>query len=436
VNLAARSILVVGLLLILSAWGGCVTERVPAKKSSPILVNRPPPTPVSTNHPGVLPSGPIATPALTARTVNARTLVSIRPIGTVPYDGMVLPIISPDGTRLATQVGDPPPWPTLLAAFGAPPTPRSRVEIYDITQSPPRIVRTKEAIPTGAILGRSSDERGFLIEAPQRDGSRRVARIAWSDGSLQWLTSGGEVNAFASLDAEGRLVCSRRGPDQAQFSLAIAGAPLDVNPGASTIFPTYDSATGLYAMFVEGSMGLEVQLRSAAGVAGAVANTDLQLISRRTIAVDAGAPTAYQAAEPMRAPVLNYSGFGEAPGVLMFHPVSRRMVVLDPDSAEFVPLAKNSIAGCWSPDAAGWAVLLTTPDGLVHQRLKRDPSNGLWEAMPVARMLGEAWVARATTSPDNPFVLIGPTKDKSRKLSVAALRFADDSEEDLEKKSR
>ena len=42
-------------------------------------------------------------------------------------------------------------------------------------------------------------------------------------------------------------------------------------------------------------------------------------------------------------------------------------------------LAEQSIAGAWAPDDAGWAVVVTTPDGLEHQRLTM--KDGLWEAL-------------------------------------------------------
>jgi len=420
VNTALRAI---ALLICVLSIAACVTERTPARPSA----NRPAPKAVSTTDPGALPAGPIATPALTARTINARTLVGIRTIGTVPYDGMVLPIVSPDGQRLATQTGDPPAWPTLLAALGAPPSPRTRVEVYDITVSPPKAIRPRAQLPGGLLLGRGADARGFLVEAPQPDGSRRIGRVSWADATLEWLTDAAAVHAFASLDAHGRVMCSRRAPDEPQFRIAIGGTPLDLNPGASTLLPTFDPAAGVYAMFAEGPMGLEIQIRSASvAPSGTPTDDALQLLARRTLADDGGAPTAYQAAEPMRGAAVTPPAAGSAPGVLLFHPGARRMVILDPASAELVPLARDSIAGCWSPDAAGWGVLLTTPDGLVFQRLQRDPYSNLWSTLPVARMLGEAWVPRATLDADAPFILIGPDKRRPNRLTIAAMSIVDD----------
>ena len=415
-----RSIALLGCVLII---GACVTERSPSRPSA----NRPAPQAVSTTYPNELPAGPIATPALTARTINARTLVGIRTIGSVPYDGMVLPIVSPDGRRLATQTGDPPTWPTLLAGLGAPPSARTRIEIYDITVSPPKALRPRAQLPGGLLLGRGADARGVLVESPQPDGTRRIGRVAWADASLEWFTDASAVHAFAALDAHGQVMCSRRAPDEPQFKLAIAGTPIDLNPGASTLLPTYDAAAGVYAMFVEGPMGLEVQVRSASVAPGGSPTADaLQLLARRTLSDAGGAPTAYQAAEPMRAAAHADPSLGNAPGVLLFYPGARRMVVLDPASAELVPLARDSIAGCWAPDSAGWGVLLTTPDGLVYQRISRDASTGLWAALPVARMLGEAWVPRPTMSEDAPFVLIGPDKRRLNRLTIAAMSLQDD----------
>lgn len=423
----SRSSRAIALALVALLATGCVTETTARRPAGP----RPAPKPVTTSGEShTLPDGPIAAPALHARTINARTLVGIRSIGTVPYDGMVLPMVSPDGARLATQTGDPPPWPTLLAAVGAPPSPRTRIEVYDISVSPPKAIRPRVQLPGGLLLGRSADARGFLVEAPQADGTRRIGRIGWNDAALEWLTEADAVHAFAALDSSSRVLSSRRAPDEPQFRMAISGAPVDLNPGASTLLPSYDPASRLYTMFAEGPMGLEIQVRSTAGMADAAPTADaLQLLARRTLADDGGAPTAYQAAEPMRGAEVGLGTTEPAPGVLLFHPGARRMVILDPTTAELIPLAKDSIAGCWAPDAGGWGVLVTTPDGLMHHRIRRDAS-GLWTALPAARMLGEAWVPRSTNSAADQFILIGPDKRKPTRLSIATMRFADPSEVD------
>jgi hypothetical protein len=172
----------------------------------------------------------------------------------------------------------------------------------------------------------------------------------------------------------------------------------------------------LYVL-ASGADGLELQARSLTRGrdAGSV------VVARRRLCPDGAPIVAFQAASPTRGAVGVASSGGGGPGLLLFHPGAGRMAAFDPGRGQVVALEDHSIAGCWVPDEAGWAALLTTPDGLEHQRIvKRD---GLWEALPAARSLGDAYVASATVDVARPFVLIGPDPRDERRVRVMGLEL-------------
>ncbi len=150
------------------------------------------------------------------------------PLGSVEYDGQTLPLISPDGRFLAVQMGTPPPWDLVLSIpsrTGEPPAPWAgvRLAVYEWVDSPPRLARREVpgGLPPGALLGRGTDEHGFLIEVPRADGARAVARVAWPGGgaapngpaaAVEWLLDDGHLNTDAVLIDGERLLVARPAP--------------------------------------------------------------------------------------------------------------------------------------------------------------------------------------------------------------------------------
>ena len=61
---------------------------------------------------------PLNKPAGISKTMYARA--GVLPLGAVPFDNMTLPLVSPDGRYVATQIGVAPPWSTILAEPDAP----------------------------------------------------------------------------------------------------------------------------------------------------------------------------------------------------------------------------------------------------------------------------------------------------------------------------
>jgi hypothetical protein len=103
------------------------------------------------------------------------------------------------------------------------------------------------------MVGRSADADGFLVEAPQKDGSRWIGRIGWESGEVTWLARGPEIAAFGVLGPTGDLAfCRRTRPDvgdaaaSAGFGLVVRRhgtepkeLVLEAGTGESYLFPVY-----------------------------------------------------------------------------------------------------------------------------------------------------------------------------------------------------
>jgi hypothetical protein len=75
----------------------------------------------------------------------------------------------------------------------------------------------------GLILGRSADNRGFLVESVRSDGARWIGRIDWLQRETEWLVQDGNVNAFAVLGPNGMLAHCSRGTNERMFDLVVRG---------------------------------------------------------------------------------------------------------------------------------------------------------------------------------------------------------------------
>lgn len=142
-----------GALAALSILPGCVTERT---KRPPVIVD---PSPA---EPAAAPRSPVATPASSARSTSTAARIAIRPLGLVPYDGLVLPLISPDGRWLAAQTGAAPTWDQLLGRSADAPI-GTRIEIYSLSNSDVAQVALPAQEAESTMLGHTADAKGFAI---------------------------------------------------------------------------------------------------------------------------------------------------------------------------------------------------------------------------------------------------------------------------------
>jgi len=220
-------------LAAISALAGCITERTGYKPRG---------VPVA---PGDSSSSLDLSSALqpaSAATALGRARFAIIPLGAVRYDGLTLPILSPDGRFLASQVTDPPTWPCLLGLPGDGRADLARVQLFRLTADAVVPIDTSAELPRGLLLGRSASARGVLVEAPQPDGSRFIGRLDWSTGQVAWLIrEPGIVAAHAIELRDGSLIYCRRAAGDVPFALTLRapGRPEVTvpTPGECVLYP-------------------------------------------------------------------------------------------------------------------------------------------------------------------------------------------------------
>jgi len=429
--LRCRAVAVLGAGVLLQS---CVSERldnkprgVPVRRASGgTLVSPQAEQPSETAPPFTLPQGPIARPADQAQSSDARVRVAVKPLGVVPFDGMTLPVVSPDGRYLATQVGEAPSWPTVLAQAGAT-VPRCHVEVFDLTAAAPKRVELPSSLPPGLMLGRDADGSGVLVESQRPDGSRWIGKLAFGDGQLQWLAQGKAVNAHAALGPGGELIFTRRDIDQPESALVIRAAGASpservlATPKVSYWFPAFASRGADAVAFAIGPDGIEVQAFSVAGSADAATTPLRPHRARRLIGRTPDPMSAYQAASCVQP----LAGGSSADGFLFHQPFMGRMCLLDPALGTLTPLAERSVSAVSTGDPSSPGFFLTTPRGLMFQRVSPSPDGP--SAGPESRALTDSWVPRATSNPQMPFVLLGPgPHEQPLMLRVVAMAIATD----------
>ncbi|MGD9689211.1 MAG: hypothetical protein AB7K52_00320 [Phycisphaerales bacterium] len=224
----ARLGVVIPGLILLTGLSACVTERI-THPSRPVM----PPTPA-------IPTDP---PRFTTRA-----------IGSIRYDGVTLPIVSPDGTFIAVQVGRPPSWAGVLATAGDPLSSLCRIAIHLVADG--TVLLSDVLPPRGLLLGRSADERGFLVEEPQPDGSRRIGRCSWLSGAIEWLVDEPGVCCAHAIELrDGTLAYTRRavGAPRAELVIRLKSSPAGAEPvppitlalpDATLLFPLTTPAQG------------------------------------------------------------------------------------------------------------------------------------------------------------------------------------------------
>lgn len=205
--------------LLAAAWlalASCTTA--PERPAAPQKPPEPAPRPERVSNvpaPGA-PSG--------APLIDSALRVDLRPLGSVPTDGFTLPLLSPNGRFMAVQTGTPPDAAAALARPGQRAPRASRITLYRVDA---RGVTRLGETDGGFILGRSADDRGFLIESPRPDGSRWIGRIAWGTEAStrnyepEWLVQDGGVNAFAALGPDGSMAWARRDTRGRSFDLMV-----------------------------------------------------------------------------------------------------------------------------------------------------------------------------------------------------------------------
>jgi len=217
------------LTLLAVAIGGCVTEQVGPRDRSGFDrsmrdrgVAVVPPSRLGQPAADLSQFEGSIAPALGATTQRSRVNVALQPLGQLPYDGLSLPVVSPDGRFLATRVGTAPNWADVLGVSvgGEAPgvSPPGEIRVFRVVESdaarrrPATLerVRFSQPLPDDLLLGRSGSMQGVLVEQQLESGARRIGVVDWGSGSLRWLVDDGALNAMATWTADGGLAWMRR----------------------------------------------------------------------------------------------------------------------------------------------------------------------------------------------------------------------------------
>lgn len=413
------------LLLCVLSVGACVTEEPSRKRPRPAAESRP----VPTGEKATMPEGKIAEPVPLGATVSAALSAVIFPAGTVSYDGLALPLVSPDGKLIAVEQGTPPTWDTLLGAPGQAPSLMTRISVYDISGKGLKEQYHTEPTVRGAILGRACDGRGYLVEAPQPDGARWLARVAWLTGKVDWLAQGQVVNAHATLSPSG-LVAFVRSPVAGQrASLVVRGTD------GREVVKAFDNGSAAYPLFAPDGRHVYVFLFSdqAMEFVGLrldnprepdIGRTEVRLL----VAKSSELALAYQCVAPVAPCLPGYADDSPETPVLILHPIMMRMALLDPRDGAFVGLSPKSQAAVASPFPGNPGFIETTPEGLTF--IPPPPLAGFDESRTgkpsvAAKLMDTPYVPRVTTNGERPLVLFGPAgKNDPSKLLVLSMGLA------------
>jgi hypothetical protein len=380
----------------------------------------PPKKPQSISVPAVSRSGerlinPVKHPPGVTGTVAVRA--EILPLGVVPYDNLSLPIVSPDGRFIASQSGIAPTWPTMIAATDSSVPELTRIEIYrldwrtNIKEGELRMPVLQSTLNEPAMLGRSCDSTGFLIESPRSDGSRWIGKVAWNTGEVTWLIKDGNVNAFACLGPDGRLAWSRRTSDGQHFELCVrtpSGQWTMESSGDEWLVPQWSGRGDvLFCMQLQ-----DGKLRAIYGNASSVMAFK-QSIQRFTIASDATVSTAFQtlngqytiadAPAPPRDQLIYYHPQQNMLRMAFWRPLaepSRKAMFLNP----------QSFAAILDEDDLG---LIATDKNLVRQRLSSYSQH--------INLVAGLMIPRPMSTPEYPYMLLSPAEGQIGLMAMKLL---------------
>ena len=333
-------------------------------------------------------------------------------LGDVPAVNSILPLLSPDGTRLAVHTGAEPSMATRLALPDAPIPTESGIAIWQILPGRGGL-KIQTTLEGPLLLTDSADETGFLVERPNDDGSRWIGKVDWKTGNVHWLVTGKAVAVFPTLGYGGRLAWSERSIDGDAFDLVIRLSQTRTGDQPETVIPHGDG-DWLLPSWSGRSNRLAVYR---------VTPTQLQLFS-----LDADSPESLR--EDLRhIPVLaggravdallsatgrhHVVGIPRPPleEVFFYDPRQQRMMLWLPTGLNWdqpMPLADLSVAAVH--DASG-GFLLTLPDGFYWQDRN--------DHRKLMRIDLTPWIARPTNDPMRPFLLLQVGHER---VTVQAMR--------------
>ncbi len=394
--------------------GGCVTEVVPVRPASSGPAN------------GPMNSSPMtaSTPIAGGSTSTSRVAAAIKPLGAIPYDGLTLPLVSPDGRWIVTQIGSLPPWESVLAESGAKPVPSNAIAAFEVVDGTLRaaawaVPAAETPSPTvGLLLGRSAENGWTLVERPNENGSRWIGRLDLATGAVEWLVQDEAVNAQALLLRDGTLIYTRRAVSEPASELVIqpsqaADVPADAQhaPAAQTrtvrregwrfCQPVATPDQSIVAVLAISAQEAELLAYSTtqADAAG------LPLLVGRESLGPLSAAAAYQSVAPVETcPPAIDSPLKST--ILLVNADRRRLAMWDPIRASMNLLPVNVMAATrvHSPIASG--LVMASSKGL-----------DFWSGLGVpARLLAGSYLPRSYNDPDGSgsrLLILSPQTDSA-----------------------
>lgn len=338
-----------------------------------------------------------------AVTRDASLQLAIDPLPGVSTDGFALPLLSPDGSRLAWQGLSNADWPTLLAQPDATRSPRAEVHGRELASD------AGWTRPEPLLLGRMASEAGVLVEAPQADGSRWIGVVPWNGAEPVWLVRDASVNAFAALGPRGERAWCRRATGADAFDLVVERPEGRLEwprrEGESWMMPVV-ADDGVYACSLRDGV-LEIAFLPLRRGMTMTRSEAEPAILRKRISLRGTPRMAYQAFTACTA-----DACATPAGLLFFHPDLRRMAIWDPRGDTMRLLAERSIAAFLQPQGGA---LVSLPDRLVMQETPPEPGLAPLQLIP------GLWIVRGRDAKG--LVMVGPSRESCQ---VSRLRVGAD----------
>ena len=367
---AARKAALVLALLGCMTQVGCTTERI-SSRDNIVLTSQPVPG--------------------TERTVitddrqrlKPRVLVDVEFLARIPFDGLTLPLISPDGRKAAIQTNCTASW---AVRVGDPLPPDG----FDCTIEAVSLVKEEAGAPISTLkgqwlLGRGADDEGYLVERPRADGGRDIGLAAWR-GDVRVVARDEWCNAFATVAPNGTMAWCRRPVEGGDWQLVCerngVRRTLHTSEGASWLMPVFGGdGTGMFALRLHSQSLVLVWLPFADdGLPledATVAPSMLTVVSLR-----ANLSWAVRALEPV-------SGLAASPPrrerIAFFNADAGRMALWGPGGRIELLTEGSFAATVVDPSNA----LVTLKDAMIREQLATEPRKS-------ELMTDGAWITRPT----------------------------------------
>lgn len=336
--------------------------------------------------------------------------IDVEVVTRIATDGTKLPVVSPDGRKLAYQRKSNANWAVQIGDPLPPEGMQATIEAISLNMTQPGAPLSTLTGPW--ILGRGATDSAYLAERPRADGGRDVALVKWT-GSVRMIAEDDWCNAFATVAPDGSAAWCRRRPEGGDWQLVCdRGGVRKILPttsGQSWLMPVFGGdGTGIFCFRLDGTSLVIAWLPFGDdGLPSLDATLRPELVG--VVSVTANLSWAVRASEPV-------SGLAAAPPrrerVAFWLPDARRMALWAPGGTIEALTEGSFCVTVLDPENA----LVTVGDRLLRERLGVNPRN-------TTQMTSGAWMTRPTTLSASQ--LVGFRADGGE-LEIARLRINSD----------